>query len=520
MQPGKGAGTECGCGWLHALTRMTGLSWLFSPQSVWSRRRWFSAVLLFGFVLAGITVWFGGEDTASMVPYRVTLLERGFAIEQRGVLESVDAVPAIVPVKGYISELVDEGTPVKTGDPIFLMDPSTTLERIEEKEISYHRDKVKLKSARERLAFTEQKERASYELAEAEWQHAQLELEHALSMPDAEELRRLEIDRQLAVLDLEDAQSALERNQRLFDKDFISALALEPYTRAVETAKVYLQEIELEIQIRNKGIPEERRVQLERNAQAAKAKLQRFEERMNRLLNVIRIEIEMTEKRLLQIEHEIAFHKQRLQEVQVRAQSDGVVRILKYYDWRLGGRLVPFRQGMERWPQDMIAEVIDPANMKIDVVIHESDVHSVKAGRPVTIRVLAYPDRTFKGTLKSVGSIGRDRNRIDPVGQASGLSGVMVYNAEVTFDNQGLEFRPGMSALVAIEIKPVEQRLLIPRAALQGTAAAPFVYVKNRLGYERLDVQGEVFDELYFEVSSGIEVEDVIALNPQVISGQ
>lgn len=454
-----------------------------------------------------------GESTALEV-YRVELITRGFTIEQRGVLESVDAVPAIVPVNDYISELVEQGTAVKKGDLIFLMDSAKTLDAIESREIVYLRDEVEVKALRARLAFTEQQERARYAVAKAEWEHAQLELEHALNLPDADQLRRLAIDRQLAVFDLEDAQSELQRNQRLFDKDFISALALEPYERAVATAQVYLEEIELEIKIRNKGIPDEQRVQLERNAEAAKAKLERFEQRMNRLLNTIHIEIDMLQKRMIRNKFTIERLNQELAGVSVRAETDGIVRILKYYDWSSGGRLVPFRPGVERWPQDVIAEVIDPSKMKIDLVIHESDLHWIDAGMDVDIQVFAYPGRRFTGKLKNLGSIGRDRNRIDPLGKASGLSGVIVYNAEVAFDTEGLEFRPGMSAMVAVQVKPEKPRLLIPRSAVIAQGDRHMVYSKTLLGHEPISVAGNVFDELYFEVNAGLDVGDVIIANP------
>lgn len=458
------------------------------------------------------------KKNEALQTYRVELIERGFAIQQRGVLDSVDAVPAIVPVNDYISEIVEQGTSINKGEQIFLMDSAKTLASIADNEIKYLRYEVEVKALQARYAFTEQRERARYAIAKAESEHAQLELEHALNLPDADQLRRLEIDRQLAIFDLEDAQSELQRNQRLYDKQFISVLALEPFERAVATAQVYLDEIELEIKIRKKGIQYEQRVQLERNAAAAKAKLARHEKRMNRLLNIINIEIDMMQKLIARTKHKVAHLKQQLEQVSVRANTDGVVRILNYYDWSAGGRLVPFQPGVERWPQDVIAEIIDPTKMKITLAIHESDLHWVHTGMDVTIEVFAYPGRLFAGKLKNLGSIGRDRSRIDPLGKANRISGVMVYNAEVEFDTAGLACRPGMSAMVAVQVIPVAPRLLIPRSALSSQGDKHTVYVKHLMHHQPVAIAGHVFDELYFEVTEGLEVGDVIIANLQLSS--
>src|SRR5207253_7877222 len=70
------------------------------------------------------------------------------------------------------------------------------------------------------------------------------------------------------------------------------------------------------------------------------------------------------------------------------------------------------RRRHTRWPRDwssdvcssdLILEVSDLSEMQVDAQIDESNIASVKSGQRAKVRISAYPDELFDGTVKLVG---------------------------------------------------------------------------------------------------------------------
>jgi len=80
----------------------------------------------------------------------------------------------------------------------------------------------------------------------------------------------------------------------------------------------------------------------------------------------------------------------------------------------------------------MLFEVAPLANMKIEIDIPEKEITRVTTGMPVTVRLEAFPGRTWRGRIERIhprAEIRRDEN---------------VFVAEATFDNADGLLRPGM----------------------------------------------------------------------------
>ena len=92
----------------------------------------------------------------------------------------------------------------------------------------------------------------------------------------------LEIEREIASLDLSDAEDEFTRQKRLFDKGFISALMLEPYERGVSTRKAALNEIDARIRLEEKGVPEEELLELRKSVERLEGMLARGEKAAER----------------------------------------------------------------------------------------------------------------------------------------------------------------------------------------------------------------------------------------------
>jgi HlyD family secretion protein len=95
--------------------------------------------------------------------------------------------------------------------------------------------------------------------------------------------------------------------------------------------------------------------------------------------------------------------------------------------------------------------------MEVDINVGEPDIGNVKPGDPVDFSVLAYPNRTFHGTVSQV--------RINP----QTVNNVVTYDVVVLVANAGGELLPGMTANATIDVAKAQNALTVPLAALQTT---------------------------------------------------
>lgn len=94
------------------------------------------------------------------------------------------------------------------------------------------------------------------------------------------------------------------------------------------------------------------------------------------------------------------------------------------------------------------------SDMQVDAAVDEADVGSVKGGQPAQITVTAYPNVSFKGTVKEV--------RIEP----TTVQNVVTYDAVIDVHDSTGRLLPGMTAQVTIQTGARNHVLSVPLAAL------------------------------------------------------
>jgi len=95
------------------------------------------------------------------------------------------------------------------------------------------------------------------------------------------------------------------------------------------------------------------------------------------------------------------------------------------------------------------------AQMKLQVDVDEADVGDVREGQSATFTVDAYPNRTYHAAVKRV-----------RLGSTTS-SGIVYYETVLTFNNDDLSLRPGMTGNAQITTLNRENVLLVPAAAFR-----------------------------------------------------
>ncbi|MBT8492547.1 MAG: efflux RND transporter periplasmic adaptor subunit [Deltaproteobacteria bacterium] len=178
------------------------------------------------------------------------------------------------------------------------------------------------------------------------------------------------------------------------------------------------------------------------------------------------------------------------------APQDGIV-VIPDIPWE--GRKL--QVGDDVWPGRPVAKFPDLRAMKVMAVLSDVDDGRVAIAAEVGCRLDAFPDRVFKGKVKS----------ISPVANEVGKSELRrQFDVEIVVDDSDAEImRPGMSVLVEVAGPNKKDVLLVPRAAIVSRDGSTLVELD---GGKKVGVDLGVCGPMACEVHSGIAEGDRVVV--------
>lgn len=142
---------------------------------------------------------------------------------------------------------------------------------------------------------------------------------------------------------------------------------------------------------------------------------------------------------------------------------------------------------------DSLFIVMDLREVWILVDVYERDLPKVRVEQRATIRVAAYPERSFEGTVQSIGAIVEPRTR--------------AVKVRVVLENPGGVLKPGMFATVTLRGTEGagRERLLLPSTAVARDGDRTIVFVpRGDLEFELREVKLGIESGGLVEVITGL----------------
>ena len=204
-------------------------------------------------------------------------------------------------------------------------------------------------------------------------------------------------------------------------------------------------------------------------------------------------------------EEKLQRFKDQLAKSKVLAPHDGFVAHSP--DRTPWGRLVA--EGELVTERAKILSLPDLTRMQVKLGIHESVVDQVRVGLPATIRIDAFPDVSYRGSVASVAVL--------PTQDSSLSSDVKVYDVVVTIDEDVTSLKPGMTAIADIHVRRLDEVLTLPVQAILQEEDSTWCYVSTPEGVVRRPLKLGASNNAQVEVLEGLQTEDRVVLNPQAI---
>jgi HlyD family secretion protein len=150
----------------------------------------------------------------------------------------------------------------------------------------------------------------------------------------------------------------------------------------------------------------------------------------------------------------------------------------------------------------------DLSHLLIDLEVSEVDINSVAVGQVVTVNFDAVQGKDYRGEVVSV------------AGAGSSSAGSVNFKVTVELIDADELVRPGMTAAVLIQVRSVEDALLVPNRSVRVVDAKRVVYVLNDDGaLTPVEVRLGATSDSYSEViGGGLREGDRVVLNPPAAS--
>ncbi len=127
---------------------------------------------------------------------------------------------------------------------------------------------------------------------------------------------------------------------------------------------------------------------------------------------------------------------------------DGTVTVLNS---KLGERLVATNQ----FAGTDVLRVADLSHMQAVVDVNENDVVNVKLGDKASVKIDAYGERRFRGTVQQIANTGKTTG-------AGTQEEVTNFEVKINLEGEGVLLRPGLSCTADIETNMVKDAVAVP----------------------------------------------------------
>jgi multidrug efflux pump subunit AcrA (membrane-fusion protein) len=210
---------------------------------------------------------------------------------------------------------------------------------------------------------------------------------------------------------------------------------------------------------------------------------------------------ERSEERYTEI---VARLESQIEHCEIYAPHEGMVVYAR--DSRRGRTEI--REGASVYPRQKLLSLPDPSRMQVKTEIHEAVLNQVRPGVVADIRIDAFPDRVYTGTVQQVAVI--------PSSQRSGWisTGVKTYEAVIHIDGTVSRLNPGMTAIVEIKADPLQDVLAVPVQAVVQKDRENWCFLDAPNGYEKRPVQLGRSNGRLVHIKGGLAEGDRVVSNP------
>lgn len=150
--------------------------------------------------------------------------------------------------------------------------------------------------------------------------------------------------------------------------------------------------------------------------------------------------------------------------------------------------------GVNITPATAVFTIADPSSIVFSANIDEVDVGEIKEGMKAEVRLDAFPDLVFSGTVSKIA-----------FSSQSSSGGATIFPVDISFDEHKDNLRLGFNGDVDIILETKDNVLVVPEEAVKTDGDKRYVYVEKNGSYEKRNVSLGLITDDAVEITEGVE---------------
>jgi len=310
---------------------------------------------------------------------------------------------------------------------------------------------------------------------------------------DTNELQKEIDDKQseleIAIANLDKSRASMQANMTQLQSSWENSQA------SFQLANLRLEQMAFEAEVR----VQEERLRLRQ----AEISLQQDSSRIESQKLMDAAELTTYELKIKQAQSELDKARIQLEQLTVTAPAPGLVVYQKIWT---GSDMEKIKVGDTPWRGQALIQLPDLSNMQVLCEISEVEIGKLKTGQAVSIKLDAFPDPTFAGSVKDIASLAHEKE---------GQEGVKVFDLLIDIKGSDPILKPGMTAKAKILIETVPQVFSIPIEAVFDRGEDKVVYLTEK-GGKPIKVSPKQRNENFVVVESDLKAGQLVSLvDPQ-----
>jgi multidrug resistance efflux pump len=434
-------------------------------------------------------------------------------VSERGNLEScvtVDGVCEVNSTNGRdvkIISLVPEGTKVKKGEIVCKFDAAEIEKNIAQQDIKFKQAQSKIETTRQEREIQRNKAESDIIAAKVELELAQLDLEKYKKGDYIAETTKQKGVIRLNEKDYSEAKNKLEQYNALMKRGFRSPEQVRVQETVVAQTKLQYESAMLELKVKQDYEYKRKTTEFSSKADQGQKKVEQavatLKAQMLKATSEYEAALATADIEQQQLKE---FLKQKDKTV-IRAEQSGIVAYANE-SWYDSSRQI--REGASVYSRQKIFSLPDMSKMQVKVNIHESLIKKIKVGQKAEIRIEAFPDIVFLGTVTKVSQLA-DSTRPWMTG------GVKEYPTVVVLDElKGYDLKPSMTAEARILVGELDNVLVVPVQAIAEHKGEFYAFVDEPGGIKRRKVKTGENNETHVQVLDGLKEGEPVALDARL----
>ncbi len=457
--------------------------------------------------------------TRALVYYTVHPRDLAMTVKERGTLQSqknvqvlceVDDIPGDAIYGTPILWIIENGSIVKKGDLVVELEATTHIERLDQELLDtiHARGQYTARSLDvKRREMTNEVSRANAELAVKIAKLGLKQFEDERGGTYQLDLQKIDLGIRQSTAQMEISEKNWRGVKHLFEVGYQSAGDLAQAGLAKLQATTALKRE----QARRKELVENTRVRtllkLESALRSAERNLRQVEINNKAVLLQNQIWYRMAKMGKVWHESRLKRYREQLDKCKIYAPQDGMVAY--HVDSNGWGRTTTVEEGVALRNRQPIMSIPDLTRMQVKTAVHESVINYVKEGMHASVYVEAVRDRSYPGTVTSIDVLPDPGNWMG--------SDIKVFNTIVTIDQDVDGIKPGLTAVVEIDLGRLTNVLCAPIQAIVQRGEATFCYVSRNGDVVKCPVEVGRMNEKYVEIRKGLAAGDRIVVDPTSI---